>query len=317
MAKNKRGAISLEEEKFILDNIDHMSDDDIAKRIRRSPEFVQKYRLAPPNRKNAGKPSDPKAGPLRKLRQSHFWREIKHSLLVGEVNYFEQEWVRLIDQFSTNEILPTDELMIKDCIMLDVASNRALAEKKKTLEKILDFDRKLTLEEGRGDRQDPRRIASLSTQINALRAALPALSKEHLEYQDKKDRKLRDLKATRDLRYKNIEESKRNIFELIKELDTYEKRKREGRWMELMRMAADKVGDRWNQVIEYEDGSFDKPFLSPEGEMENEDVDFTPVPEENVELEPEVEKLKEGVHRDDDGEVYYTPVKGLEESDDE
>jgi hypothetical protein len=260
--KMRRGRATDEEVKFVVDNLDNMEIEDIAKTLNRSIQFVKDRIAQAPQLVEDEVVSETVA----KLHKSYFWLEIRRTLLKSEVPFFERQWAKLIDQFSTNEILATDEMMIKDLIMLEIGVMRANAEKRKVLVLIDDLDKKIKREyDVDEDMRDMAGIQMWHSQLNSLRAALPALSKEHLEYQTRKDQKLRDLKATRDLRFKHIEESKKNIFELIKDLDSHKKRKQEGRFMELMKMAGDKVEKVWQDSLEFEDGTYNTPFLSPEG----------------------------------------------------
>jgi len=267
MGGKKRGPASLEEEKFIRENYESIDVPEIARILNRTEIFV-KERIAqiPVIQEKMDREDE-----VSRLHKSHFWEEVKRTLMPNEVGFFEQQWVKLVDQFSTNEILPTDEMMIKDLIILEIGGLRANTEKRKALIMIQELEHKMDLERVLpDDQQDKALMALINTQISSLRTALPALSKEHLEYQQRKDQKLRDLKATRDLRFKHIEESKKNIFELIKDLDSLDKRKKEGRWMELMKMGADKIEADWQHSMKFEDGSYNSPFLSPEGVSRNE-----------------------------------------------
>jgi len=262
--KRKRGPASAEEEKFILANLDLLSDTEIAATLGRTEGFVRKRRAQAP----AMVQESANVDAITLLHRSSLWQEVKRTLLTSEITFFESQWVLLIDQFSTNEILPTDELMIKDYLILEVSANRALAQKRDAILRLQEVQ--TLIEEERKLPEDAQNIGNLSmwyAQQDALRASFHNLDQSHIQFQTRKDAKLRDLKATRDLRFKHIEESKKNIFELIKELDSKAKRKTEGRWMELMKAGADKVQEDWETLTEYEDGSWDKPYLNPEGEL--------------------------------------------------
>jgi hypothetical protein len=250
-----------------MDENPDLSDEAIAEGLNRSVAFVRRHRML------AGAISlgETSASALDRLHRSRFWPQIKKVLLPHEEKYFEYQWCQLIDQFSTSEILATDELMVKDYIILEIEANRFLMEKKDALTEIAALNQLITEERMKEMQfQDLGAIAAWQTQINGLRAALPNLSKAFTEYQAKKDQKLAQLKATRADRFKNVQESKVNIFELIKGLDEIERRKKEGRWMGLEKLAADQVEKQWGEPIEFADGTVDKPFLSPEGEL-NED----------------------------------------------
>jgi hypothetical protein len=262
--ENRRGPLSKEEKIFIAQNRT-MEPADIAKCIKRTPDVVIKC-LANVDEMLL---MDDYSEILAKLHVSPFWGEIKRGLMNDEVRYFERSWCSYVDQFAAStDILATDELMIKDLVMLDIFSQRAISEKTRILQRIQDIEKTIDKQERLpDDEKDHSELSGLRSQVSALYAAKTALSKEHLEYQNKKDTKLRDLKGSRDQRFKQLEESRSNIFDLIKELDTHKKRLSEGRLAEKVRLAAQNVKANWNELHTYDDGEVDKPFLSPEGEV--------------------------------------------------
>jgi len=114
----------------------------------------------------------------------------------------------------------------------------------------------------------------LRTQASAITSTLPNTTLEHEKHALRADKKLEHLKATRSARFRQIEESRKNFFELVKELDTRHSRERDGRWMELMRQGGDKVVENWGEFYEYADNTVDRPLLTPETvTKEEEDVD--------------------------------------------
>jgi hypothetical protein len=84
---------------------------------------------------------------------------------------------------------------------------------------------------------------------------------------------LKDLKGTREQRIKAIEDSKQTFASLVKQIATdSEFRSRIGLDMEKMRLAAEKEKERLSEYHEYEDGTVDQPFLTPETLLRNEDI---------------------------------------------
>ena len=113
-------------------------------------------------------------------------------------------------------------------------------------------------------------MLNIETQLNAAMASQNARTTEHMKLQEKKDAKFKDLKATRDQRFKQLEDSRTSFFDLMKTLDEHESRLKEGRHMELMRMATNKAVENLSEYTEYEDGTVDQPFLNHETLMEEE-----------------------------------------------
>jgi hypothetical protein len=265
--KLTRGKVSKRDKEFVVANHETMSVEDIAARLRRSEGLIRKLIASASIIQQTTDVGDWVA----RLHSGSFWVEVRKGLIEQEVGYFEQAWASYNNQFgSASDILATDELMIKDLVMLDIFSMRAIAEQANAIRLISHLERSIEIEEAiDAEVRDQVSLTNWRTQISSLQTAKSALTKHHLDYQKQKDTKLRDLKGSRDQRFKQIEESRRNIFELIKELDTIRSRVKEGLLAAKMAIAAEHVKDDWNQVMEFEDGTLDKPFLSPEGELKD------------------------------------------------
>lgn len=265
----KPGKASEKELSFIATNMDVMDPKDIAKAINRSTDFVLKAIAQLPRRKQETEQSDY----VVQLHASPLWPEIRRSLMPNEYGYFESLWGAYIRQFSSGtDILASDEMMIKDLIMMDIFANRAAQEKLSALMLIDSLQALIDKERQKDDYvRDAASMQSWQDQINALRGSLKSLTDSHIEYQKRKDDKLTQLKATRQARFKELTESKQNIFGLLRELDDIRNRVREGKLMEKVKIAADKQKQKLSEYTEYEDGTVDKPFLSPETELEYED----------------------------------------------
>ncbi len=265
--KLKCGKISNDEVEFVTANHENMAISDIATKLRRSENCVRKLIAAVPTIEK----TEEQSGWVARLHSSSFWVEVKKGLLGNEIGYFEKAWASFSDQFSSStDILATDELMIKDLIMLDIFSMRAVAEQANTVRLINELEKAIHNEEQVDDDvRDQMALSNWRKQVTSLSTAKSSLTKHHIDYQKQKDTKLRDLKGSRDQRFKQVEESRRNIFELIKELDTHKRRVQEGHLAAKVAIASENIRKDWNQVIEYEDGTADKPFLSPEGELED------------------------------------------------
>lgn len=268
--RRKTGQFHKDELAFIQNNVNALTAEQMAERLGRTVEVIQKHIARLPKRAELAQQLDE----IEQLHASPLWVMVKRELMTDERAHFESEWVRLIRQFgSGTDILATDEISIKDLIILDIYGSRAAAEivnaktQMEALQKQLDKERE----------KDPavRDMVSLQNwqeQLNSLRASLKPLTESHLQYQQRKDAKMDDLKATRKARFKEAEESRTSFFPLLQELNEYKNRLREGRIAQKVLLAAQKVAADWNEVTTYEDESVDKPFLSPEGELADEQL---------------------------------------------
>lgn len=265
-SERKRGKLSGEEERIIFNNMASMSDEEIAELINRSPETVAKYRAQAPV---VAQNSDSQAI-IQQLHKKFFWTETQNQLVNDdEIKFFERYWANLITQFASQGILPTDEFMIRDLIISEININRCLRGKR-TVMKELDFLEKQQEEIYQKYPDSPLDrlplLEPLHSRANILRNSVRAFNDEWKILQDKKDKKLDQLKATRQLRLEKTEKAGRSFVDLVKMLDSPEVREREGRLNELHKAAAELAKLRFEQIVKFEDERMDRAFLTPEAE---------------------------------------------------
>lgn len=200
---------------------------------------------------------------IGELKSKHFWKELKKQLMPEELEYFGESWAKLVKQFSQYDILETDEMIMKDLVVHDILINRNLAQKKALMDEI-DYYHKELDEEIAKPMKDQIKIQNYHNKISDARSCLNDLERAHNTLQQRKDQKFKDMKATRDLRYKQIEDAKKTWFELIKELDSYDTRHKEGEWLALMKRSVQKEEERLAEFHEFADGTFDQILLTPE-----------------------------------------------------
>lgn len=264
VAADKKERLTKEETVFILENYKKLSVADMAEKLCRAEETIQEC-IKKKTKGGGAKRQVYRTGESI-LKEAHYWTKVKSMLFEDEVKYFEKQWAAYSSQFGgVSEILPTDENMIVDLILFDIFSNRSLVAKKNALENIANIRVQIDEEMSKDkDVRDRDLVSKLNEQMNSFRSTLIELTKEHMNYQDKKDAKLKDLKATREQRFKQIQESKRDFFELLRELDDVKTRQKEGRLVEKVRLAAQKVTHDLQLSKKYEDGEYDSPFLIAE-----------------------------------------------------
>lgn len=272
LPEKKRGRLSREEEETVFSNLALKTDEEIAAMLNREPEVITRYRAKQPILQANESISDL----VQQLHAKFFWKETQSQLTTDEIVYFEQYWGNLIQQFAPQGIQPTDELMMRDLIILDIHVNRSNRGKKSAQDELLDVEERIQ-QISDEFRDDPvtrvTKLEPLHSRANALRGAMKALSEEYKILADKKDKKYEQLKATRQMRLEKAEKSGRSFFDLIKMLDAPEVRERQGRLNELYKQAAEMARKRFEQYHTYEDGKVDRPFLTPEAEeSSNEEV---------------------------------------------
>jgi hypothetical protein len=260
----KRGQLSLDEEKFIRDNFGSLSIEAIAAHLNRGTAPVQRYinenRLIPASEQNDH------AVLLQKLHTKTFWSEINRQFdsESGELQYFEDTWIGLIKQFR-EDVLPAEELQIKQFITIDILINRSMKERKRHIAETDKLQRFVDAEYDKPeDQRDIPKLANLETQLSFARNSIANYTNEYTKLLNEQQKISKDLKATREQRIKRIEDGKSSWVGLIRMLEDEELREKEGREMEILNMSVQNTKNKLNSYHQYADGTLDKPFLTPE-----------------------------------------------------
>jgi hypothetical protein len=266
----KRGQLSLDEEKFIRDNIDSMSIGDIADDINRNVAPVERY-----VNENKLLNSTSKADYdllKRKLHSKTFWPEIikQFDIETGELSYFEDTWIGLVKQFR-EDVLPAEELQIKQFITIDILINRSMKDRKRHIAETEKLQAIVDKEYDKPeDQRDIPKLTSMETQLSFARNSIANYTNEYTKLLNEQQKISKDLKATREQRIKRIEDGKSSWTGLIRMLEDEELREREGREMEILSMSANKAMSQMKEYHKYQDGVIDRPFLTPESVEDNE-----------------------------------------------
>ena len=268
----KRGQLSLTEEKYIKDNINELSIEDIASALNRNVAPIKKY-----IEKNQLLQSSTEHADIEilgmKLRSKSFWPEVckQFDKESGELEYFEATWINLIKQFR-EDVLPAEELQIKQFITIDILINRSMKERKRhiaeteKLQKQVDFEYSMP----ESDR-DTAKLANLETQLSFARNSIASYTNEYTKLLSEQQKISKDLKATREQRIKRIEDGKSSWTGLIRMLEDEDIREKEGRQLEILKMATDKFKDDLQKPHQYQDNEFDTPILNAESVLKNND----------------------------------------------
>jgi hypothetical protein len=266
----KRGQLSLDEEKFIRENISILSIEQIADSINRNIAPVQRY--IEENPQLISHNSDDQ-NLKQKLYCKTFWSEIKRQFdeNSGELQYFEDTWISLIKQFR-EDVLPAEELQIKQFITIDILINRSMKERKRHISETEKLQRLVDTEYAKSetDRDIPK-LANLETQLSFARNSIANYTNEYTKLLNEQQKISKDLKATREQRIKRIEDGKSSWVGLIRMLEDEDVREKEGREMEILKIATEKAKSQLSQYHTYKDNVVDRPFLNSETvELNNE-----------------------------------------------
>lgn len=261
----KRGQLSLEEESFIKQQFNKLTVEQIADQLNRSTAPIKRFALE--NNLYASPDEESEKDTIRqKLRAKSFWNEITKQFDndSGELDYFEEIWVNLIKQFR-EDVLPAEELQIKQFITIDILINRSMKERKRHISETEKLQRLVDKEyEKPEEERDIPKLANLETQLSFARNSIASYTNEYTKLLNEQQKISKDLKATREQRIKRIEDGKSSWTGLIRMLEDEEIREREGREMEIMNMAVSKAKENLYDFHTYQDGSVDMPILCPE-----------------------------------------------------
>lgn len=265
MNNKKRGALSNDEMQFIRDNIGSMSLELIADSLNRTKKPIERF--VTENNLSFDQEENKTDEVLKiKLHAKTFWQEITRQFDEdsGELTYFENTWIGLIKQFR-EDVLPAEELQIKQFITIDILINRSMKERKRHIQETerlqREVDQEYKLPE---DQRDIPRIANLETQLNFARNSIASYTNEYTKLLSEQQKISKDLKATREQRIKRIEDGKSSWVGLIRMLEDELIREKEGKEMSILAMATARAKEKLYENHEYEDGMVDQPFLTPD-----------------------------------------------------
>jgi hypothetical protein len=266
----KRGQLSLEEEKFIRDNLQTLTVENIAEQLNRNVAPIKRYISETKNLLSGDQAAEDELL-KQKLYGKTFWQEIKKQFdeESGELEYFENVWINLMKQFR-EDVLPAEELQIKQFITIDILINRSMKERKRHIAETEKLQRLVDAEyEKPDDQRDIPRLANLETQLSFARNSIANYTNEYTKLLGEQQKISKDLKATREQRIKRIEDGKSSWVGLIRMLEDEEIRDKEGREMEIIKLATDKAKQNLMDYHQYQDGKLDSPFLTPESVLKH------------------------------------------------
>lgn len=266
----KRGQLSLDEEKFIRENIQSLTIEQIASHLNRNPAPIKRYISESNLYQNSDQQKEDELL-KQKLYSKSFWSEIKKQFddESGELEYFENVWVNLIKQFR-EDVLPAEELQIKQFITIDILINRSMKERKRHISETEKLQRLVDKEyEKPEDQRDVPKLANLETQLTFARNSIASYTNEYTKLLAEQQKISKDLKATREQRIKRIEDGKSSWVGLIRMLEDEEIREKEGREMVILNMATEKAKQKLSEYHQYQDGKVDIPLLTPEVVLKN------------------------------------------------
>ncbi len=270
--ERKRGPLSMEERNYIIKNVHEQSVEEIADVLNRNAAPVEKFIK---NNDLRGKDSvgdqDNHEILLSKLRHRPYYYDIRAQLTDEELSYFEKNWVFLIAQFR-EDVLYSEELSLKQLIIVDVLMNRSMVERRAHQEDANRLQESLDDEMAKHpDDRDRDYILNLETQLAFARTSITSYTNEHVKLLKERRDIDKSLKTTRDQRVKRIEDGKTSFSGWLKTLEDEGERVKWGEYAELMRLSLFRAMERLSQNHVYEDEKVDIPYLTVESAKMNEE----------------------------------------------
>lgn len=263
MSKLKTGRWSKEEENFIKEQAQTLSIEQMAKRLNRSSESIkERVRMLGLHLKGL---EAYQYDAERDLRTSEHWQELQDQLTPDELSFFLAQWKKVISQFR-DDVYETEKLQVIDLIKVEILMNRCMKQQKNNQSDIETFHRLLEAEKQKDiEDRNMQNIQNWQAMLTALASASDSLVKSFRELLREKKSIFEKLKATREQRIEKLEASKETAAGWIRSmlLDP-DVRKTVGKRIEKLRLATEVELIRLSEMHTYEDGTVDRPILTPE-----------------------------------------------------
>jgi hypothetical protein len=267
----KTGRIGQKEREAILKMAESMTVEQIAAKLNRNDETIRRIVrrfYKEPTREDAAQKE--KVALRQSLRDSEMWRRLKDEFVPAELKFFEEQYLQLMSQFR-EDVLPTEQGQVFDAIKFDILKSRNLMARKKALrdiERLESLQANLLAQHNDDvmelDEAGRAQLLNIESQLRSARDSEREATDEFSKLQQRYDSIIRDLKATRSQRIKDVESGRETFLGLIKMLQQRDVAESEGRQFSLVRLAAEKEYRRLGEVHTYEDSSADRPILSPD-----------------------------------------------------
>lgn len=277
VAGRKRGKFSIEEIQYMNLNMNTLSVDEMAETLNRTVEVVQKHIDSLLDNKNETLNRLENKEAFKDLKSKPFWAELKQQYSERELELYLYHWAKYLEQFE-DDVTHSEESQICKAIDLEIMMHRNLKEKfkvdgelarlEKELVKALEKDKEIengTLEDKDKEyllAQHRTYTQAIMAQIQGIRSSQMTRTKEYNELLDKHQKMNRDLKTTRDQRFKDIKERKITFFGLLQAFDDAREKQRMSTEAELIALSTKKATKDLGEYHTYLDGIVDQPILN-------------------------------------------------------
>ncbi len=231
---SKLGTLSNEERKFILDNMDNLEIDVIAKQLNRSPLVIEKV-----IRGQMALPISENNTTRWHLRKSLHWKHLKDAFTERELNTIEDQYVKYVEQFK-GDIIATEEVQILNLIKVEILMERNLTGKMLIGENIKRYKQMVEslltrFNHNFADMEEADRatIMELEDKISACLQAEASRTTEYVDLLKQHNALTEKVMGSRDQRVREILSTKVSFTGLVKQLMDRDKQEKDSRFLEL------------------------------------------------------------------------------------
>jgi len=270
--KVKLGRLKKEEENYIIAHAGKLVPQEIADNLNRSIRQVLNI-LSKVDVKRPAKDSANESKLRVGLKESALWKTLKAEFEPDELVYFEEQYIALMDQFKQEEVLHTEENQVCKVIKIDIMKHRNAIRQKRCSREI---DRCERLHEKIIASKDYQALEKkaiedleiVNNQIQNLYAQQKGFSDEYVKLEEKHQKLMVDLKATREQRVDQIQSGKVDFLGVIRNLCETRVQAEQDRQIELMRRATKNETDRLSKQYQFADGENDPMLLNSNTQTE-------------------------------------------------
>lgn len=264
----KTGRLTKEEKRTILELSEKLTAQEIADRLGRRLVNIEKF-LEENGQATSHIEDDDDKRLLKLLHDRPYWEMTKLQFSDKELTLFELSWIRLYKQFA-EDVEWTEEQQICNLIKVEILAHRNLIERnatKREMEELQKRKDEIIEEHGPPPHEDADVNIEYQNLVGEMRSVEISYSSRMNEYKEilaKIATFTKELKGTREQRVEAIRKSKKDWVSLMKGIKEEKFRNKEGRELELMKLAKQKEKERLAEFHNYADQTVDRPLLTPE-----------------------------------------------------
>lgn len=199
------------------------------------------------------------------LRATEAWKMLQQEFTRDELVFFDEKYVDMMMQLG--DATATERTQVTQAIKFELLMSRNLVARNRALEEISQLEEMMRqhikdhggifslTEKARSE------LLGMENQLNLLRSSEQSKTAEYTKLQERCDKLMESLKATRDKRLDRIQSDKTDFLSVLRELQERDVQDREGRQMELMKLAGQRAKENLGRPIKYDDGNMDNPIL--------------------------------------------------------